>query len=107
VTYRLAAQAIADLDEIEHFIAFRKGNPVGAQIVSDYLFEAFEMIGRDPTNCGGRARPNITSKSVKFLTVRKYVVIYDDFFDPVRILAVAGIRRDLVRLLSKDARFNP
>jgi plasmid stabilization system protein ParE len=106
VPYRLAPQAAADLDEINHFIVVRMGNPMGAQVVADYLFAAFDAIGRDPENCGGKARPDITSKPVKFLVVRKYVVIFDGRVEPVRILAVAGIRQDLARLLSHDARYS-
>ena len=105
MSYRLAARAIADLDEIRRFIEVEKGNPKGAEIVSDYLFAASEAIGRDPNGSRGRARPEITDKSVKFLAVRKYVVIYDDRVDPIRILGVAGVRQNLPQLLSEDVRY--
>ena len=104
--YLLAPQAAADLDEINDYIVARMRNPSGAQIVADYLFAAFETIGRDPINCGGKSRLEITSKPVKFLAVRKYVVIYDDRAAPVRILAVAGARQDLARLLTEDTRYS-
>ena len=80
-------------------------NSQGAEIVENYLFEAFERIARSPRACGGRLRPDITTKPVKFLTVRRYMVIYDDRSEPVVIVAVAGVRQDLGQLLTSDRRF--
>lgn len=103
MAWRLAAKALADLREIDDFINRRKENPNGAVVVSKYLFDVFDRIGRDPIRCGGRLRPDITTKRVKFLTVRRYVVIYDDSRDPVIILRIAGARQNFVRLLNKRA----
>lgn len=103
--YRLTRQAVDDLDEITDFIARRMQNPRGAKVVEDYLFEAFERIGRDPDRCGGKSMPELTRKPVKFLLTGKYFVIYDDRTNPVFILAIAGGRRDLPRLLAEDERF--
>ena len=103
MAWRLATKAIADLREIDDFINRRKENPIGAEIVSKYFFEAFDRIGRDPIRCGCRLRPDITTKRVKFVTVRRYIVIYDDSRDPVIILRIAGVRQNFVRLLNKRA----
>lgn len=70
-----------------------------------YLFQAFERIGADPSRCRGEPWPHVTSLPVKFLTVRKYVVIYDDTTIPVGIVAVAGARQDLAQLLNTDKRY--
>ena len=105
MSYRLTDEAIDDLDEIQEFIARRSKNRRGAEVVENYLFAAFERIGKDPGRCGGKAWPYVTSLPVKFLTVRKYVVVYDDRATPVNILAIAGIRQDLQRLLAADPRY--
>ncbi len=78
MTYRLAYEAVADLREIDDFVARQKNNPHGAEVVEKYLFEAFERIGANSARRAGKGRPEITRKPVKFLNVRKYVVIYDD-----------------------------
>ena len=105
VSYRITDEALADIDEIQDYIEQKQQNAPGAEVVQDYLFNAFERIARNPRQCGGRARPDITSRPVKFLTVRRYVVIYDDRLDPVTIIAVAGGRRDLAQLLADDPRY--
>lgn len=64
--YQLTDEAIDDLDEIHDFIARRKQNPHGAQVVETYLGEAFERIGLDPARCGGKAWPHVTALPVKF-----------------------------------------
>ena len=74
-------------------------------MVENYLFKAFERIARNPLHCGGRSRPDITSRPIKFLTVEKYVAIYDDRLLPATIIAVGEGRHDLVRLLTDDPRY--
>jgi plasmid stabilization system protein ParE len=105
VLYRITDEALGDLDEINDFIANRSQNPRGAETVETYLFDAFERIGRSPDRCGGKSWPHITTLPVKFLTVRKYIVIYDDRSLPVNIVAVVGGRRDLERLFAADTRY--
>lgn len=106
MTYRVTDQALADLDAIRAYIEHEMQNPQAAEVVENYLFEAFERIARNPRMCGGRARPDITAKPIKFLTVRKYMVIYDDRSEPITIIAVAGGRQDLPGILSKDPRYS-
>ncbi len=103
--YQLTDEAIDDLDEIYDFISRRRQNQHGAETVEAYLIEAFERIGLAPKRCGGKAWPDLTALPVKFLTVRRYVIIYDDRFMPVRIIAIIGGSRDFKRLLSDDPRF--
>lgn len=103
--YRLTKRTIAEMKEIDTFIAHVKQNPAGADVVEEYLFEAFERIGADPARCGGRHRPEITKRPYKFLTVEKYVVVYDDRTDPVWIVGVVGGRRNLPALFASDERF--
>ena len=105
MAYRLTKRTIAELKEIITFIAHEKQNPAGAEVVEDYLFEAFDKIGSDPARCGGRPRPEITSRPYKFVTVRKYVVGYDDRTEPVWIVGVLGGRRNLAAHFATDARF--
>ena len=105
VSYRITDEALADIDEIQDYIEQKQLNGPGAEVVQGYLFDAFERIARNPRQCGGRVRPDITSRPVKFLTVRRYVVIYDDRSDPVTIIAVTGGRRDLAQLLADDPRY--
>lgn len=106
VAYVLTTKARRDLDDILSWIEGEMRNPQGAEVVENYLFDSFERIGRDPTKCGGHSRTDLTAKPVKFLTIRKYVIIYDDRTDPVRILAVAGGRQNLARLLARDSRYS-
>ena len=103
--YQLTDEAIEDLDEIQDFIARRSRNPQGADVVQQYLFDAFQRIGRDPARCGGKPWAHVTSLPVKFLTVRKYVVVYDDRIAPVSIIAIVGGRQDLQRLFGVGPRF--
>lgn len=101
----MSQEALQDLDEIDDFIARRSENPSGADVVQRYLFQAFERIGADPSRCRGKPWPHVTRLRVKFLTVRKYVIIYDDSTNPVGIVAVVGARQDLAQLLNTDKRF--
>ena len=71
-----------------------------------YLGEAFERIGLDPARYGGKAWPHVTALPVKFLSIGKYMIISDDRFTPVRIVAIAGGSQDLSRLLDIDPRFD-
>lgn len=100
--YILTRQALADLEEIDDFIARRMENIRGAKIVEDYLFDAFEKIGRNPSACGGMHKPHITKRPAKFLNVKKYVVAYDDRAKPVVIMRIFGARQDIVRRLRKS-----
>lgn len=106
MTYRLTAQTVADIDEIVNFIAVQMGNPHGAEVVPDYLFEIFERIGTDPEGCGGKLRPNITDKPVELLYVGKYAIVFDDGYRPPVIIAVVGNRRNLAELLATEPRFD-
>ena len=63
VSFELAIEAQEDLKEIQRYIIVEKNNEHGAEVVSNYLLEAFEKIGDDPARCGGRERPDITSRS--------------------------------------------
>ena len=105
MAYVLTTSARNDLDEILAWIETQALNPQGAQVVETYLFEAFERIGQNPATCGGHPRPDLTNRPVKFLTARKYVVVYDDRSEPVTIVAIAGARQDLARLMSSDPRY--
>ncbi len=103
--YRLTNRATLDLEEIQRFIIVDKDNPSGVEVVESYLFEAFDKIGDDSARCGGRSRPEITSLPYKFLSVRKYVVVYDDRASPVRIMAILGARQNLPAIIARDPRF--
>ena len=105
MSYRLTKRTIEELKEIQAYIAHEKQNPAGAEVVERYLFEAFDKIASDPARCGARARPQITLKPYKFLTVRKYGVVYDDRSTPIWIVGVVGGRRNLARMFATDARF--
>ncbi len=104
-SYLITDEAIDDLDEIDDFIARRMGNPANAEVVRLYLKDAFERIGEAPARCGGKTWPHVTDLPVKFLTVRKFVLIYDDRVNPVRIIGIAGGRQDFERLLGSDPRY--
>jgi plasmid stabilization system protein ParE len=104
-SYRISAEAQGDLEEIHRFIAVHKNNLRGADVVADYLYDAFEKIGKNPSGCGGKPKPHLTTRNLKFLTVKKYVVIYDDRGKPVNIIAVIGGRRDVERILFEDGRY--
>jgi plasmid stabilization system protein ParE len=102
--YRIYPRAQADLEEIFNFIAIRMENPRGAIVVADYLHAAFEKIGRNPSGCGGKRKPHITKRPVKFLNVKKYVVAYEDREKPVVIMRIFGARQDIARRLRKNGK---
>lgn len=92
---RFTPRAIADLEEIWDTIA--AANIDAADRVIDELFEVFEVISRFPNS--GVSRRDWTSKPLRFVTVRPYVVAYRPAVEPVEIVTVIHSARDVPRVL--------
>lgn len=67
MTYRLAYEAVADLREIDDFVARQKNNPHGAEVVEKYLFEAFERIGANSARSAVKVDPKSRESPSNFL----------------------------------------
>lgn len=97
--YELTELAQRDVDEILEFIAVRKGNPDGAQVVLDYLHSSMQALADNPNL--GHFRVDLTDRPVKFYRGsknHKYYIVFDPECSPIRILRVTSIRRDFVSL---------
>jgi len=95
-SYSLSVGADQDLNEIWSYIA--RDSIEAADRWIDTLYEAFEFISRTP-GCG-HCRPDLTVKSVRFWTVKTYVIVYREREDQVIIEAVTQGSRDIPRFLS-------
>jgi antitoxin ParD1/3/4/toxin ParE1/3/4 len=101
--YELTEVAQRDIDEILDFIAERKQNVEGAQVVLNYLHQAMQDMADDPNR--GHYRRDLTDRPVRFYRkskAHKYYLVFDPDTRPVRILRVASVRRDFVDLLEKS-----
>ena len=101
-TYQLTEQAQTDIEEILEFIAEHKKNPQGARVVLDYLHAAMSDVADDPNR--GHYRRDLTNAPVKFYRkskAHKYYLVFDPISRPVRILRIASVRRDFIRLLDE------
>jgi addiction module RelE/StbE family toxin len=88
--YVLHPEAFADLDEIREFIA--QDNPDAAGRLMDEFFAAFQSLAQFPAS--GHLRPDLTGRSLRFLVVRQYLIVYAPESQPLQILAVLHGRRN-------------
>jgi plasmid stabilization system protein ParE len=93
--YVLSTGAALDLDEIWEYIA--SDNVDAAERWIDKLFDAFDMLGRNPGV--GHKREDITTYPVLFWPVGTYLILYRAQGQPVEIVAVTQGARDIPSFL--------
>jgi plasmid stabilization system protein ParE len=98
--YGLHPDAYLDLDEIRDYIA--QDSPDAADRVIDEIFACFERLARFPGQ--GHVRQDLTSKGLRFVVVREYLIAYAPERKPLWIIAVLHGRRNprLIAALLRD-----
>jgi antitoxin ParD1/3/4 len=86
----LHSQAYADLDEIWEFIAADSLD--AADRVREEIYEAIQSLVPFPDI--GHSRPDLTSKPLRFQSVREYVIVYAPDEKPLAVIAVLHGRRN-------------
>lgn len=82
--YDFHPEADLDLDEIWEFIA--EDNPAAADKVTEDIVAAIETLVSAPHM--GHRRPDLTSRPLRFWTVRNYLIAYAPDEKPLWIIAV-------------------
>jgi toxin ParE1/3/4 len=82
--------ALVDLNEILEYIA--ADSPVSADRLLDEIEEAIRKLVSFPQ--AGHSRPDLTSRPIRFHTVREYVIAYVPNEMPLLVLAVIHGRRN-------------
>ena len=88
--YALHPEAFADLDDIRDYIAQR--NPDAADRVMSEIFDTIR--GPVPFPHQGHRRPDLTSRPLRFIRVREYLVAYAPEGKPLWVVAVMHGRRN-------------
>jgi len=88
--YGLHPEAYADLDDIRGYIA--EGNPDAADLVISEIFDA--LRGLVPFPHQGHRRPDLTSRPLRFILVRDYLIAYAPDEKPLWVVAVMHGRRN-------------
>jgi len=86
----LHPEAFADLDEIWEFIA--SDNLTAADRVLDEIYETIRSLVTFPHM--GHARPDLTSRPLRFHAVRSFLIAYAPDEKPLTVLAVLHGRRN-------------
>jgi len=87
--YRLHLEAYADLDKIRGYIA--QDNPDAADRLITEIFDAVRALVDSPHI--GHQRPDLTSKPLRFINVREYLIAYAPNLKPLWVVAVIHARR--------------
>lgn len=87
--YDFHPEALIDLDEIREYIA--EDNPVAADRVIDEFEATLEALVSFPLR--GHKRPDLTSRPLRFILVREYLIAYAPDENPLWIVAVIHGRR--------------
>jgi len=88
--YALHPEAYADLDAIRYYIA--QENPDAADRVISEIFDAIR--GLVPFPHTGLRRKNLTSRPLRFIVVREYLIAYAPDEKPLWVVAVMHGRRN-------------
>lgn len=86
----LHPDALIDLNEIWEFIA--ADNPDAADRVLDEIFEAIRALVPYPQL--GHSRSDLTSRPLRFQTVRNFIIAYAPDEKPLLVVAVLHGRRN-------------
>ncbi len=85
----LHPEAAGDLTEIWEFIA--KDNPLAARRVREEILQTVRNLAAFPKQ--GHTRPDLTSRPLRFHTVRSYLIAYAPDENPLLVVAVIHGRR--------------
>jgi len=87
--YALHPEAYADLDDIRGYIAH--DNPDAADRLITGIFDAIRSLVPFPGQ--GHNRPDLTSRPLRFILVREYLIAYAPEQKPLWVVAVMHGRR--------------
>jgi plasmid stabilization system protein ParE len=87
--YVLHPEAYADVDDIWEFIA--EDNLNAADRVREDIYKAIARLVPFPHQ--GHRRPDLTSRPLRFITVRDYLLAYAPNENPLLVIAVLHGRR--------------
>ena len=87
--YAFHPEAFTDLDDIWEFIA--EHNIDAADKVIDEIYDAVRKLVEFPHQ--GHRRPELTSRPLRFLQVRDYLIVYAPEESPLWVVAVMHGRR--------------
>lgn len=88
--FALHPQAFADLDEIRQYIA-EKSPDAADRVITEIFDNLRELI---PFPHRGHRRPDLTSRPLRFILVREYLVAYAPNENPLWVVAVLHARRN-------------
>lgn len=88
--YALHLEAYADLDDIRHYIA--QESPDAADRVMSVIFDT--LRGLVPFPHQGHRRPDLTSRPLRFILVREYLIADAPDENPLWVVAVMHARRN-------------
>ena len=88
--YALHLEAYADLDDIRYYIA--QENPDAADRVMSEIFDTFRSLVPFPHQ--GHQRSDLTSRPLRFILVREYLIAYAPEEKPLWVVAVMHARRN-------------
>jgi antitoxin ParD1/3/4/toxin ParE1/3/4 len=88
--FQLHPGAAEDITEIWRFIA--QGDPVAATHFREDILEAIRKLTAFPHQ--GHRRPDLTGRSLRFQTIREYLVAYAPDEKPLIVIAVIHGRRN-------------
>jgi plasmid stabilization system protein ParE len=88
--FRLHPEAAQDITDIWEFIA--EDSPLAARRVREEILEAIRRLV--PFAHQGHKRPDLTSRPLRFQTVREYLITYAPDEKPLLVIAVLHGRRN-------------
>ena len=94
--FRLADDAILDIDAIWLYLLDRAGLETADRIVTE-IFQHFYKLAEIPNS--GHSRPDLTSRAVLFSRVYSYLIIYQPHSSPLTSLGVLHGKRNVARIL--------
>ena len=94
--FRLAEDAILDIDAIWLFPLEREGLETADRIVTE-LFKSFYRLADIPN--AGHRRADLTSRGVLFYKTFSYLIVYQPRSKPLQILGVLHGKRNVARIL--------
>jgi plasmid stabilization system protein ParE len=85
----LHSEAAKDIANIWEFIA--EGSPLAARRVREDILDAIHRLVSFPNQ--GQRRPDLTSRPLRFISVRNYLIVYAPDERPLVVIAVIHGRR--------------
>jgi antitoxin ParD1/3/4/toxin ParE1/3/4 len=95
----MAAQALADLDEIWWYVFEDRADSVTADKVIDGIYAQACKLAEMPGM--GHKREDLADEALRFWPVYDYLIIYRPETDPIEIARVLHSARDIQRILSE------